>query len=69
MEFWKRRQKTLPPPEGCTAGDIKTQSSICTGETIIGFQDRRTGELRQAVCVRTQADIDAYYRLYGFEPR
>ena len=48
--------------------DIATQSSICTGETLIGFLDPHTGRLLQAVVVRTQADRAAFYRAYGYEP-
>lgn len=68
MGFFKRRPEVLTPPEGCTAQDIKTQSSICTGETLIGFQNKHTGQLMQAVCVHSKAEIDAYYRRYGFPP-
>ena len=67
---WKgRKQKNhLTPPAGRTAADIRTQSSICTGETLIGFLDPKTGALQQAVVVRNQKEIEAFYRSYGWEP-
>jgi hypothetical protein len=51
-----------------TAADIATQSSICTGETMIGFLDSKTGRLLQAVVVRNDTDIAAFYQAYGYEP-
>ena len=38
----------LQPPPGLGPADIATQSSICTGETIIGF--RQTGFCRLLLC-------------------
>lgn len=70
LNWWKRNraQPRLTPPEGMTSADIKTQSSVCTGETLIGFWNPDTGRLQQAVVVRNQADIAAFYRAYGWEP-
>ena len=56
------------PPEGMSAADIQKQSSICTGETVIGFYDPKTDRLLQAVVVRSAQDVADYYRMYGFEP-
>ena len=46
LDRWKK-QKTekKTPPDGMTESDISTQSSICTGETLIGFLDAKTGRL------------------------
>ena len=46
----------LQPPPGLGPADIATQSSICTGETIIGFRQPGTDRLLQA----------DFYRSYGF---
>lgn len=71
--FWNCRKRKsvqphLEPPAGMTVDDVKTQSSICTGETLIGFWDPCTGRLQQAVVVRNDTDIAAFYRTYGWEP-
>lgn len=68
FSFLNRRKKPAPliPPAGYCAADIATQSSICTGETLIGFLERGTGKLLCAALVRTPEDITAYYRRYGF---
>lgn len=46
--------------------DIALESSICTGETVIGFRSKADGRLLNAVAVRNRADIAAFYRRYGF---
>lgn len=68
MFFKRRKTEVLVPPQGLGRENIRRQSSICTGETIIGFQDPKTGQLLQAVVVRSPKDESEYYRSYGFEP-
>lgn len=63
------RHKTgsvLRPPQGLGPADIATQSSICTGETIIGFRQPGTDRLLQAVVVHSAQDIADFYRSHGF---
>lgn len=71
MSFWNRllyRQASpvLSPPDGMQESDIALESSICTGETVIGFRSKTNGRLLNAVVVRNRADIAAFYRSYGF---
>lgn len=66
--FFRKKGARAIPPQGMGRADIRTESSICTGETTIGFYDPRTGKLLQAVAVRSPQEIAAYYVLYGFEP-
>ncbi len=40
--------------------NVAMESSICTGETLIGFKNEQ-GRLTRAVVVRCQADIDEFY--------
>lgn len=68
MLFFKRKTAPQSPPPGLGAGDIATESSICTGETLIGFRSPADGRLLQAVVVRSPADAAAFYRSYGLEP-
>lgn len=68
MFFRHRKSGKKLPPEGMSAADIQKQSSICTGETVIGFYDPKTDRLLQAVVVRSAQDVADYYRMYGFEP-
>ncbi|MBQ7573733.1 MAG: hypothetical protein IJT23_05685 [Clostridia bacterium] len=59
MFFKKKEYQTLNDDT-----NVFIESSICTGEKIIGFRDGRTGTLKQAVVVRTQTDIDDFYRMH-----
>lgn len=68
MWFRKKQAPALVPPEGLGREQIETESSICTGETIIGFRNPKTGRLEQAVAVRSEADIRDFYAAYGFAP-
>lgn len=62
-----KKQKTLPVPEECRDMEIKVQSSTCTGEKTIGFFDRAAGELKYSELVRSQEDIDSFYKKYGLK--
>ena len=68
MHFQKSGRKVRTPPAGYGPADIQTQSSVCTGETVIGFADKTTGKLLQSVCVRGEEDIADFYASYGFSP-
>lgn len=63
----KNKNKTLSIPDGFTAEDIKIESSICTGEKTIGFYSAADKKLHYAELVRTNADIEDFYRKYGVE--
>ncbi len=53
--------KKKPAPQGNRDdSNVAMESSICTGETLIGFKNDR-GRLEQAVVVRCQEDIDEFY--------
>jgi len=68
MHLFHKKTAVLVPPAGCTAADIAVESSICTGETVVGFRCRGSDALLQAALVRTSADLAAYYARYGFAP-
>ena len=65
--FFHKTPKLLTPPSGFGIGNVRTESSICTGETTIGFYDPAAGKLLCAVVVRTPADMDAFYASYGWK--
>ncbi len=69
MLFGRAKKPTLTPPAGLGREDIATESSICTGETLMGFRDPKTGRLLQAVVVRTPQDREKFYLDYGFVPK
>lgn len=61
----KIKNKIIPIPDGFTADDIKIESSICTGEKTIGFYSPADKKLHYAELVRSNADIEEFYRKYG----
>ena len=61
MHFFSHKKPILPLPDGCTPEQIQIESSICTGETTIGFYDAAEKKLRYAELVKTPADIAAFY--------
>ena len=63
----RKRKRTEPLPDGCTADIIKIESSVCTGEKTIGFYDKSAKRLMYAEVVRTDSDIKAFFRRYGIE--
>lgn len=62
----KKPAALLTPPDGMQETDIALESSTCTGETVIGFRSKADGHLLNAVVVRSRADIEAFYKGYGF---
>ena len=66
--LFKRKKEIQTPPQGMGIADIQRQSSICTGETVIGFWEPKSGRLLQSVVVRSPKDEADFYRAYGFEP-
>ena len=68
MLFKRRTPAALTPPEGLAPRTSTGRASICTGETVIGFLEPKSGKLLQAVVVRTPQDEAEFYRSYGFEP-
>ena len=65
MRLFHRKKVIQPIPEPFTAQDIRTETSICTGERTIGFYDRGAHRLRFAELVRTEQDIRDFYAKYG----
>lgn len=71
---WSKKLKKIAPtlmaqslPEGFTERDIRIESSVCTGETLIGFFDRSENKLAFAELVESEADIDRFYKKYGLK--
>lgn len=61
------KQHIKPVPAECEGLEIKVQSSTCTGERTIGFYDRKNRCLLYSELVKSDADIEQFYRKYGLE--
>ena len=65
MRLFHKKQTILPIPAGFTADSIRIESSICTGETTIGFYNPSEKRLMFAELVQSEAEIAAFYAKYG----
>lgn len=52
------------PPETHVA---VIRSSICTGEKVAGFRDKRDGRFTEVMLIRSQRDLDSFQRSYGVD--
>ena len=43
------------------------RSSICTGEKVAGFKDRKTGQFTDVMLIRSQKEIDEFKRKYNVD--
>ena len=50
----------------CRGGDLWRHIGVSCGETVIGFRSKADGHLLNAVVVRSRADIETFYKSYGF---
>lgn len=41
--------------------------SICTGERVAGFRDRRDGRFKEVMLIRSDGDLAEFCRLYGLD--
>ena len=63
------RKKAPPPiPYDPAAQEPALRSSICTGETVVGFIDRETGKFCEYALARGQAEVDDFCQRVGIEP-
>ena len=69
MPLFGRKHTVLPIPEGFTAGSVRIESSICTGEKTIGFYDPASKRLMYAEAVRSDKDIESFLRRYGIQDK
>ncbi len=68
MRLFNKSKNISKIPDGFSADDIRIESSICTGEKTIGFYDSASKKLCFAELVRTDEDIDAFYKKFGVDP-
>lgn len=62
-----KKTTTVPIPEPFTADDIKIESSTCTDEKTIGFYDKSTKKLMRTELVRSDKDVQEFYKKYGIQ--
>ena len=64
------RKKTPPAiPYDPETQEPAVRSSICTGEAVVGFVNRKTGKFQEYELARSQSDVDAFCKRVGIEPK
>lgn len=43
------------------------RSSICTGEKVAGFKEKKNGKFTEVMTIRSQEDKDQFMKIYGLE--
>lgn len=66
--IFKKKQPTVPevPYDPATQLPI-LKCSICTGETVAGFKDKKTGKFTEVMLVKGPEDLERFKRMYGVE--
>lgn len=65
MWFHKKTKKTLPyDSENCYP---VIMSSICTGEKVAGFKNRKNGHFTEVMLIKTKADEKRFMEMYGLD--
>ena len=64
-------RKKSPPaiPYDPETQEPAVQSSICTGEMVVGFIDRKTGTFREYELARGQGDVETFCKRVGIESK
>lgn len=44
------------------------RSSICTGEQVAGFKDRKTGHFEEVMLLKNEEDREIFLQTYEIEP-
>ena len=65
--MFRSKASKRPAPFDRELYEPVVRSSICTGERVAGFRDRRTGQFREVMLIRSERDLDAFRREYAVE--
>ncbi len=66
--FHLKKKKAVPKP-GYDPAELKPviRSSICTGEKVAGFKDKKNGTFREVMLIRDEKDLVEFRKKYGIE--
>ena len=64
-----RRKKKQEKPKTYDAERLRPviKTSICTGERVAGFADKKTGKFEDVMLIRGDGDLQAFCLLYGLK--
>lgn len=68
MLFQRRNQKKQPAEKREYDSENEKpilKCSICNGEQVAGFKDKRTGKFHEVMFVRSEKDLQQFKEMYG----
>lgn len=60
---WKKQKPEIPYDSDTQYAAL--HCSICTGEQVAGFQDKKTGKFTEVMLIRNPGDLDRFLKMYG----
>ena len=72
MLFFKKDKKAESSGNGSLSYDPSFQEpvlrcSICNGEQVAGFRDKKTGAFSEVMFIRSPADLESFRTQYGIQ--
>lgn len=64
--FGKRKNKLLAQYDNETQIPV-IRCSICTGEQVAGFKDKKTGHFKDIMLIKDGKDLDKFLKMYGLD--
>ena len=65
--FGKKEAKTATRRYDPGKVEPVIRSSICTGEKVAGFRDKKTGHLDEVMLIMNDRDLETFRKEYGIE--
>ncbi len=66
MTYYERHLKETIPFDSETQYAV-IKSSICTGEKVAGFKNKKTGAFTEVMLIKNIADETTFKKIYGIE--
>lgn len=63
--FGKKKAEASPKAYDRERYEPVIRCSICTGEQVAGFRERRTGQFHEVMLLREARDLETFRRTYG----
>lgn len=64
-----KKKAPLPIPYDPATQEPAVRTSVCTGETVVGFVNRKTGKFQEYELARGQSDVEAFCKRVGIESK
>ncbi len=68
MGFFAKKKRKEPEPDFDRVNEYPVlRCSICNGEQVAGFKDRRSGKFREYRMIRNQSELEEFRKLCGVD--